>query len=324
MNVVTPNTLKKNENRRGIMGLFSKKPSPQSAKMISLLNGEVARKSFDVKKSKRGKGAFHVTNYRIIFETLKDGVYISPDWYHLRSVHAIKKDKILIVWDDDNGRRWRFELKFGIPAEQVVQEVETANIEWSRDHDMTEEQARKEFNKRKGILVDNEISKDEADEIRQKRAEKFELEYVKVEKELEELKKELDNYPNNLDYKEQRGKIWNLIDAKKKEILIAKSNVDGIKEMRMLRDPRIPQKISNEDCWNNCYHDKNWKGYVTFDEEILEKARPEAKDSELNKKFQKEVNNGGLIFAEEGTIFYEGYPARFNASHQPIILATIE
>ena len=177
--------------------------------------------------------------------------------------------------------------------------------------------------KRKGILVDNEIPKEEADEIRQKRAEKFELEYVKVEKELEELKKELDNYPNNLDYKEQRGKIWNLIDAKKKEILIAKSNVDGIKEMRMLRDSRIPQNIPKENVWNDCYYDENWKGFVTFNERILEKAK-KSRGSELNKKFQKEVNNGGMIISEELIIFHKGYPAKLSTLKNLIILATIE
>ena len=314
-------TLKKNENRRGIMGLFSKKPSPQSAKMISLLNGEVARKSFDVKKSKRGKGVFHVTNYRIIFETLKDGVYISPDWYHLRSVHAIKKDKILIVWDDDNGQRWRFELKFGIPAEQVVQEVETANIEWSRDHDMTEEQARKEFNKRKGILVDNEIPKDEAKKIRENRIKIFSEKADNLKPKIKSLEKQLDDSKGQ---KEKLKVLTKIGELRNNQILYQSIADSGKEKIPMFHDPRVPQNIPKENVWNNCYYDENWKGFVTFDEEILEKARPETKNSELNKKFQKEVNNGGMIISEELIRFHKGYPAKLNSSRYLIILATIE
>ena len=313
-------TLKKNENRRGIMGLFSKKPSPQSAKMISLLNGEVARKSFDVKKSKRGKGVFHVTNYRIIFETLKDGVYISPDWYHLRSVHAIKKDKILIVWDDDNGQRWRFELKFGIPAEQVVQEVETANIEWSRDHDMTEEQARKEFNKRKGILVDNEIPKDEAKKIRENRIKIFSEKADNLKPKIKSLEKQLDDSKGQ---KEKLKVLTKIGELRNNQILYQSIADSGKEKIPMFHDPRVPQNIPKENVWNDCYYDENWKGFVTFNERILEKAK-KSRGSELNKKFQKEVNNGGMIISEELIIFHKGYPAKLSTLKNLIILATIE
>ena len=320
MNVVTPITLKKNENRRGIMGLFSKKPSPQSAKMISLLNGEVARKSFDVKKSKRGKGVFHVTNYRIIFETLKDGVYISPDWYHLRSVHAIKKDKILIVWDDDNGRRWRFELKFGIPAEQVVQEAETANIEWSRDHDMTEEQARKEFNKRKGILVDNEISKDEAKKIRENRIKIFSEKADNLKPKIKSLEKQLDDSKGQ---KEKLKVLTKIGELRNNQILYQSIADSGKEKIPMFHDPRVPQNIPKENVWNDCYYDENWKGFVTFNEEYIKNGKT-LRESEINKKFQKEINNGGMIISEQFVIFIQSYPAKINSKGTKFLIPTIK
>jgi hypothetical protein len=316
-------SLNNKTNGRGIMGIFSKKPSPSQAKMISLQNGEEIVSSFDVVKSKRGKGKFHITNQRVIFETLKDGAFIAQDWGHLQSAHAKKKDVLLLVWGDDAGRAWRFELKFKILVEQIVQVIEESNAKWARDTTLTENDNKQLFEESRGIKIELELPEIETEKIRKTRSDQFESEYNSLKSEMEKLQKEHDSYPSTSEYWMQREPLRKTIGELSEKVILAKSNIDGVKTMRILRDPRIPQNIPNDKVWNDCYFDENWNGYVTFNERMLIEAK-KARETVLNKKFQKEINNGGLIFTNEGTFFSKGYPARMNVNGIPILLATIE
>ena len=300
------------------MRLFSKKPAPESARTISLWKGEVSKKSFDVKKSNEGKGIYHITNYRVIFETLKKGVVFDIDWNHLKSAHAKKKDVVMLVWETDAGTKERFELKFGNPANQVVAEMETANKDWSRNHSMTEEQARNECYRSLGITADTaRIPDDEAERIRKMRGEKYEAEYYEIEEGLEArvgpLEKRLAEMvqPERYDPKSDHGKLEMAICRIKKEKWVAAGNVNANRTMKMVRDPRIPPNIPNEHVWNDCYYDKDWDGYVTFNERFIEYAKPRRgpETTKLNEKFQKEVGNGGSISFADCVKIVFGFPS---------------
>ena len=185
---------------------------------------------------------------------------------------------------------------------------------------MTEEQARKEFNKRKGILVDNEISKDEAKKIRENRIKIFSEKADAMQPEITSLEKQLDDSEGQ---KEKLKVLTKIGELRNNQILYQSIADSGKEKMPMFRDPRVPQNIPNENVWNDCYYDSNWKGFVTFNEKILENAKT-SRESKINKKFQKEINNGGMIISEERVIFRHSYPAKINSERMTFLIPTIK
>ncbi|MDI1494856.1 MAG: hypothetical protein K8823_162 [Cenarchaeum symbiont of Oopsacas minuta] len=74
-----------------------------------------------------------VTNLGIIYKTKLDGIILSPRWSDIKSITYVDINHILVVWDDHDGSRWKYQITVKKDAKSAMDQIRKINLDWSKE-----------------------------------------------------------------------------------------------------------------------------------------------------------------------------------------------
>ena len=133
-----------------------------------------------------------------------------------------------------------------------------------------------------------------------------------LEKMLKENQKTLEQLENSFDEttgnQQERLQAIEKISKVKSNIIELTKAIEYSKKMEYFRHPNIPQNISDEYIWNDCWYDQKKNVWVTLNQYFFEATNARTRDIQV--KYETEnITNVGIIAEEEKIEFRYGLPS---------------
>jgi len=133
-----------------------------------------------------------------------------------------------------------------------------------------------------------------------------------LEKRLEESKSlliELENiFDETVGKQQERLTVLEKISKAKSNIAELTKAIEYSKKMEFFRHPNIPQNISDEHIWNDCWYDEKRNAWVTLNDYFFQLENSRTRDIQV--KYETEnITNIGIIIEEEKIQFRYGLPS---------------
>jgi len=133
-----------------------------------------------------------------------------------------------------------------------------------------------------------------------------------LEKMLKEHQKTLEQLENSFDEtigkQQERLTVLEKISKVKSNITELTKAIEYSEKMEFFRHPNIPQAISDEHIWNDCWYDEKRKSWVTLNQHFFEATNARTRDIQVNYETEN-ITNIGIIIEEDKIQFRYGLPS---------------